>query len=199
MKSIELRYSKDFYHKKKKKRAARFINTKLTNNFIINRGNLRLILAEKLDIAPEKLEFAYEKFGKPYVVFKNQRIPNFFFNLSHDKDLVVYAVANSAVGVDINYITHTRDFDGIVARFFTRAERELYFSCARNKRSKLFYELFACKEACLKACGTGLSGGFDKYQFDLASYNFPPKLLCNTWQLYKLNLGVEDYVGCVAI
>ena len=92
--------------------------------------------------------------GKPYCEGKAH------FNLSHSKSMVVCAVSDCEVGVDIQ--AKTRDHLEIAKRFFTEAE---YESILRSSDpDALFNKLWVMKESYIKAMGTGLSASLSGFE-----------------------------------
>lgn len=57
-------------------------------------GLAREMLAQKLGLAPEQVRFFYGEYGKPLV-------SGAYFNLSHSGDIVLCAVSDVPVGVDV--------------------------------------------------------------------------------------------------
>jgi anti-anti-sigma regulatory factor len=82
-------------------RAARFIFERDRQRFIVARARLRELLASRLGVAPQAVEFAYGPHGKPVLAgrFASAALR---FNLSHSEDLAVYAFAERReVGIDV--------------------------------------------------------------------------------------------------
>ena len=91
---------------------------------------------------------------KPFVELPDGSNP-LEFNLSHCKEWIAFIVARHPVGIDIE---GHRDFDsikGVAEMVFTENENDKIFATA-DTRIPLFYHHWSCKEAFLKACGTGL-------------------------------------------
>ena len=120
-------------------------------SFIISRGILRCLLRKYLEHDPQDIEIIYGLWGKPYLV-ENP----LYFNLSHSKDHVLYALTNHyEVGVDIEYINEAFDSEDMVLNLLSPQELGYWKSISPEKKSNLFFKLWACKEAFLKASGKG--------------------------------------------
>ena len=139
-------------------RMLRFATPKLQDYFALTRGHLRLTLGKLLNADPEKLEFIYNEFGKPFL--KNHSLQ---FNLAHSKDYCVIATSHTLVGVDIEYCenTHKPHLD-IAKRFFT--QREFQAIETAQDPELLFFHIWTQKEAFLKAIGKGISFGLDQFE-----------------------------------
>lgn len=102
-------------------------------------------------VAPQEWRFAHGKYGKPAVV---QQLP-YCFNLSHSGSAVALAVAAAEVGVDIERCRSMPHLEGLARLMFHPDEqRWLWAGSAVEMR---FFRLWTCKEALLKAAGTGFS------------------------------------------
>ena len=78
----------------------------------------------------------------------------FHFSLSHVSSLSVAALADSPVGIDVEWSDSSRDTSGIAARFFTPDEQE---QISRSNDPVLtFLSLWTKKEAFAKLTGEGL-------------------------------------------
>ncbi|MCQ2071246.1 MAG: 4'-phosphopantetheinyl transferase superfamily protein [archaeon] len=85
-------------------------------------------------------------FGKPLM-----RDDTVQFNISHSGNLVVCAVSDRPVGVDVQTIEEFDD--GLLAHILTPSEREIF---DKNRSNTLFTDIWASKESYVKAVGTGL-------------------------------------------
>ncbi|MCC5468315.1 4'-phosphopantetheinyl transferase superfamily protein [Pelosinus sp. Bkl1] len=103
---------------------------------------------KKKDIVIKK-----NKYGKPFL----QYYPEFQFNISHSEELIVCAINNSQVGIDVEKV---KDVDGIklTKRFFSNEEYE------EIRQEKIgFFELWTLKESYIKAIGKGLFLPLDSF------------------------------------
>ena len=91
--------------------------------------------------------------GKPYL----KDYPNLFFNLSHTDNLILIAIANSPIGVDVEKNERNADKEAIIKHFFSEKEQQSFFSQPEEQRQLAFVKGWTRKEAILKATGEGLS------------------------------------------
>lgn len=94
--------------------------------------------------------------GKP-------QIDNFYFNLSHSKDMVVCAVSERAVGCDIECIGEMRE--GIAERYFTPNEIIHLNQYKNEEKRDEFYRLWTMKESYMKMTGEGMSLALNRFEF----------------------------------
>ena len=131
-------------------RAAKFIKPGDTDGFILGRGLLRRILAKCLNTKPSALQFTRNKQGKPFLVDGALE-----FNVSHSRDRLLIAVtAGRAVGVDIEFRRSGLNMESIAKRWFAPAEQK-FFQSLENPADG-FFEIWAKKEAYVKALGLGI-------------------------------------------
>lgn len=96
----------------------------------------------------ERLEFGYEKNGKPYLI----GYPEIHFNLSHTKDVCACVISDHPVGIDVERILHQ---DEEVMRR-TMNEEEMAEIDGSNNPEATFIRLWTMKESLLKLTGEGL-------------------------------------------
>lgn len=142
-------------------RAARFVRPVDRRRFVVAHALLRRTLADYTGVAPADLVIEArpclqcgEPHGKPGLVG-----PGPEFNLTHSAGVVAVAVApDRPVGLDVQEMREL-DHRGLSRRFFSPAERadiEAHGDAAGLER---FHQLWARKEAVLKATGEGITGG----------------------------------------
>lgn len=137
-------------------RAARFKVADARRQFVITRGALRLLLARHLGRPAQALRFAQGPHGKPFVV-ADRAPPPIEFNVSHSAGRGLIAIARAAVGVDIEFLGREADLDLVAKGVLTAAEQAALRRKAGGERALLFYRLWTCKEALIKAIGTGFA------------------------------------------
>lgn len=119
----------------------------------------RKAIAEWCGIAPESITFGIKEYGKPYA--KDLAVE---FNISHSGDMVVCAVDNKPVGIDIEQI---RPIDLTIAKRICTDEELLYlfghtpteqdFTHTTDMETLThFFELWTAKEAYGKYVGNGV-------------------------------------------
>lgn len=144
-----------------KNKINRFKNRMDAENFLIARVMRRKLIASLIGIAPKKLIFGTNKYGRPFLKFP--RIKNFDFNLSHSEDYIVLAIADCPIGIDIEKI---KPLDiKIAIDYFTEQELK-YLDSYPVKRLERFHELWVLKESFIKAIGRGLSFPLKKINFE---------------------------------
>jgi len=164
-------------------RAERFRHTLDRDRFIVRRGLLRRLLAERLSLEPARVPLEPGPAGKPGLsaadvyragVSPGQLPPR--FNLARSGGLALYAflptengadvtgpaaTGGPAIGVDLERIDTARrtlaDLRRIADRF-AREETRCLQSLPDDEAAEVFYRLWTCKEACLKCLGTGIGG-----------------------------------------
>ncbi len=117
--------------------------------------------------------------NKPY--FKDY--PDIRFSISHSGDLVVLAMTDTEIGIDIEEIKE-RNYQPIVSRQFTEGER------AEVNDLNGFLSVWTRKEAYLKLTGEGLSG--------LSGSDVSKEIFLNGKKLIFTPLDVFDgYIGSI--
>lgn len=161
-----------------RERAERFRFEHLRRAFLLAHGCLRMLLGRYLrtagDAAGTEIRFEYGVYGKPRVGSPNT---NLRFNLSHSKDLAVFAFAMGSeapgaeaeceLGVDVEAIRPLPDMKELAARFFSREEAEDLSSVAPALRGEAFFAAWTRKEAYIKAVGAGLQIPLDGFRVTL--------------------------------
>lgn len=134
-------------------RANRFRFPQHRQRFVIARGMLRQILSQYTGILPQDIHFSYGEKGKPYL---QDTIFNLQFNVSHSGDVAVYALTTEAeIGIDIQKIEEKFE-EGIAERYFSKEEYAELQTLNESERLLGFYQLWAYKEALIKAAGAGI-------------------------------------------
>lgn len=167
---------------------------------IISRGLLRKKLGSYLESDPAHISFTYNEYGKPYLN-ANTHKGELKFNVSHSKDIVVYAVTlNREIGIDVEYLKEVSKADKIVERFFSEEEKKFYNSQSEDRKKWAFFTLWTRKEAYSKAMGRGI--GLPSKDFDLdltADYdqNRPVSWGRSKWTLYSIDID-SGYLAALA-
>lgn len=105
---------------------------------------LSKILKENYNI--DKYELIYNEYGKPFL--KDNKL---FFNISHDNNLVVIAISDKNIGIDIEYLTYNRF---VLKKCFN--EKEQHKVNDKVNKEKEFTKIWVMKEAYVKMKGTGI-------------------------------------------
>lgn len=148
-------------------RAGRYAFERDWRRFVVARGRLRELLAERLDTRPELVELTYGKRGKPALASPLSH-GALHFNVAHSGELAVYAFSKSGeVGVDVEALRTLPDADEVAARFFSPREREAYRALDPCHKRMGFFNCWTRKEAFLKALGDGLYHPLDSFDVSL--------------------------------
>lgn len=185
-----------------KERADRFKFQEHRNHFITARGILRTLLSKYLSLQPTDFTFNYGEQGKPTL----RQFPQLQFNVSHSKSYAIFAFAkNEPIGVDLEYIDPSIDFEVIAPRFFTKNETTTLLDLPANRRPAVFFNCWTRKEAFIKAKGGGLSIPLDQFEVTLLE-NEQSELLSIDWEPEEVKLWSmfsfipeKDMVGALAI
>jgi 4'-phosphopantetheinyl transferase len=145
------------------KRIDSIVVEKHRQRVIRSRVVLRLLLANYLSIFPNEVLLEYETLGKPYLHPDHQS--DLQFNLSHSDDYWICAVTRRyEIGVDVQMRKSKVDFQGIADRYYSASEKTNLQELTVSQRVRCFFDVWARKEAFLKASGQGLSFGLDKIE-----------------------------------
>lgn len=142
---------------KEQAKAARFHREADRQSSIAARGALRTLLSSYIGVSAKEIQFHYSENGKPHVSDSD-----IGFNVSHSADWVVLAFGrNRNIGVDIEQIKQEMDVEGVAHRFF--APEEVAFIERAADKHTAFFQLWARKEAYVKACGSTLFTELGKF------------------------------------
>jgi len=142
------------------------------NRYIAARAILRELLGWYLNKNPATVCLRNNEQGKPMLVPPEN--VNLHFNLSHSEKLAMFAFCKGhQVGIDLEYLQPSRDFEEIVENFFSPGEISTYSSLASHEKLAAFYSFWTLKEAYVKALGTGLWLGLDRFEVSIS----PPDLI----------------------
>lgn len=186
-------------------RAERFRFERDRRRFIGARAHLRQILSRYLTRNAQDICFVYSPHGKPALSFE-QNEGDLRFNLSHSKDWAIYAIAqHREIGVDIEAVRSELDWQNLVERVFSEAEKAFIRQAPQSTRHQLFFQGWTRKEAVLKAMGCGLSCSPEC--IEVASATVPStysvqepwgvKGHCD-WSIYDIKIA-SDYAGALAL
>lgn len=94
--------------------------------------------------------------GKPYI----DNIP-YKFSISYSDNVLVIAIADSDIGVDIEKMDCRKSNKLIVEKFFAENEKDYVRQKVNSRQS--FFEIWTKKEAYVKYLGVGIDKNFKKY------------------------------------
>jgi len=123
--------------------------------FVVGRGVLRSILAGYAGSGPARLDFRYNRWGKPELTAGG----DLRFNLTHSGGLGLCAVARGrAVGVDVERVRERYGQERIAERFFSERQRRELRELPAAARPEAFCRLWTRLEAYQKAKGESIFG-----------------------------------------
>lgn len=142
----------------------RLRNPKHRSRAISMRIQLRQLLSVYLNVKPVDVLFQYAEFGKPSIV--NSPLS---FNVSHCGDLALVAVSlTEDLGVDVEQWRTLDNIEGLVQRNFSAEEKNEWLGISKENKNRVFFNIWTCKEAFIKATGRGLGMGVNRMTFSLA-------------------------------
>lgn len=145
-----------------RERAARFRFDRDRARWLLSHVATRAILGAELGVAPAEIRYAFGPKGKPSLAWPAR--PRVEFNLSDSGDLALLAVSRGApVGVDVEFIKPMPELAAIAASHFAAEERAELLALPETEQLAAFYRIWTRKEAYIKAVGSGLSHGLDRF------------------------------------
>ena len=103
---------------------------------------------------------------------------------------------NSKVGVDIQKIKPIHDISALSSRFFSDNERNELMKLNKNKQKDAFYLIWVRKESFIKAIGTGVAYGRNRFTVPLYKKEnkniITPDFDNKKWHCYDL-MELENY------
>lgn len=143
-------------------RSVQFIVPLERRRFILTRIVLRHVLAGYHGLAASDIPLAREASGRPYV--EGAERP--FFSLSHSADVALIAVADVAVGVDVERVRPVARAAEIARRIMHPETVALLESLPPSQFERSFLDAWTQREAHVKAVGGGLFRTPDVLPFD---------------------------------
>ncbi len=142
-------------------RADRFVYDHHRRRYTVAQAHLRRVLADLTGDDPAAIRFRYGEHGKPFLAGGP------VFNQSHSSERVMIAVATEGrLGIDIEKRRTVRLMSEIARKNFASAEAELFRRTPGPDRQHVFFRLWTCKEAFLKALGVGLTEPLRSFSVD---------------------------------
>ncbi len=177
-------------------RAGRFRGAMLHDRYCAGRCALRVILSRYLSTTPKSIEFTYNEHGKPLLGAAIE------FNLSNAGNRMLLGITHGRMlGVDLETRGRHTESEGIAKRFFSPHEVEQFLAFPAEERGAAFLRCWVRKEAYVKAIGTGIGGGLQKFAVSLADSAVTSLLWPGDeagWTFYDVDMG-PDFVASVAL
>lgn len=136
-----------------RERAAKYVIPWVRNQFVVGRYLLRQVLAHSLHATPKEIELTTRNDGKPVLADPSIGL---HFNVSHSGGWAAIALARRPVGVDLEAVREITNERDLVDRFFAPDECKQYRSLPDDVKRAGFLRGWTCKEAVLKAVGSGM-------------------------------------------
>jgi 4'-phosphopantetheinyl transferase len=186
-------------------RANRFRFRADERRFIIGRSALRIILSRYAGMAPNKITFLYNAYGKPELP-NHPLTPAIHFNISHSGELALIGIChNRRLGIDIEWLDRAVRIQTIADRYFSPEESEAIRSLPPEQQRLAFFRCWTAKEAYLKALGVGLYGSLNNLRTSICNDNTVSiRRFANSnrengsWTLKPLDVG-KNYVATLAL
>ncbi len=139
----------------KKAAVVKLKRAETANQRIVADALARNALSEIGGIPADKIIFSTNEFGKPYA-----ENVDLYFSVSHSEDVVICAVSERPVGIDVEKIRVVRF--KTAERFATAQELEYI-----GENAERFFEIWTLKEAYFKCIGTGLDANIKNVSFKI--------------------------------
>lgn len=172
-------------------------------HFVLCRAALRSILCSYLDCSNSRLTFPVTEFQKP-LAFVGDEVAAISFNVSHSGEHGLIAISLSGrVGVDVEEVAPKRHLQSLIESVMGPDEQRELAQLAESRKLRQFFRLWTCKEALIKALGTGFSTDISGFQVPAnmragdssAIFRFP-HLPQDAWQLE--DISSEAFVAALA-
>ena len=134
--------------------------------------------------------FKTGKYGKAYI--SNHK--NTYFNLSHSGKMVLCAISDMEVGVDVEYIDPTIDLN-IAKHYFYNSEYESIMN-AENQADE-FFKYWVLKESYMKYTGLGMNLNLDSFEIiiddKIKLKNGNENLKFNLFNIKDYKIGIASH------
>jgi len=175
-------------------KAARFVHAKDRASFLTRRTALRILLSRYTDIPASEVEFIAGKNKKPELRSDSDKIR---FNVSHSGELILIAISDTEIGVDIERIESGFNYSDILKHAFSEQEINRIDEASDNRG--MFFKLWTRKEALCKASSKGLDDELKEIPCLDGWHQINEELigLKGSWQLKSFNVN-NEYIGSIA-
>ena len=132
--------------------------------FTLCRAALRAILCKVLGCQNADLSFNEGAYGKPFAEV-NRRPAAISFSVSHSgqRGLIAHA-PTGRLGVDVEQVVPKRHLNSLIEAVMGADEQRELGAMEEQDRLHQFFRLWTCKEALVKALGTGFSTDISGFQ-----------------------------------
>ncbi len=136
-------------------------------------GYLLYMAVEKEGLLYDKLEFATEANGKPFL----KSYPDVSFSLSHAGEYAVCLISNRSVGIDIETKNKpifkevkAEKIETLARKIFSEVEWKQFKNVTKEQEVELFLQIWTRKESYSKADGKGIRMELSTIQTDTKEY-----------------------------
>lgn len=164
-------------------------------------SRVRTALSAYTGLPDTSFELAREAKGKPYVVDSDLA-----FSVSHSGEWMAIAVGrNCRLGIDLECLTRkVYNRDKLVSRFFSTQEQAVYNALEDAEKQLGFFRAWCRKEAVVKAMGSGISYGLDRFDVSMSEHAELLEIRDETesvesWKLYNLTGLPDGFIGALAV
>lgn len=145
-----------------RERAERYRHAEDRNRFIMGRAVLRLIASAAEGTAAPEVAIRPSRYGRPEMEGSTLSV-----NVSHSGAWVLVAAGDAlSVGVDVEQRSPDVDVDGVSEAVFSEWERETLLQYPHSEQVEYFFDIWARKEACIKADGRGIQFGLQRFDVE---------------------------------
>ena len=134
--------------------------------------------------------FKTGKYGKAYI----SNFENIYFNLSHSSKIVLCAISDKEVGVDVEYIDPAIDLN-IAKNYFYNSEYESIMKS--NEPSAEFFKYWVLKESYMKYTGLGMNLELDSFEIIIKDRirlkNDDENLRFNLLDINQYKIGISSH------
>lgn len=176
-----------------KRKAGRFAYDIDSFLYSVRHNLLRIILGRYLKYNPIDLKFNSNHYQKPHIFSPKTTIE---YNISISSNRFVAAFCHRhSIGVDVEIIRNLKGLNQMLSEYFTIHEADWIFNHPENKIETAFFNIWAQKEALVKAIGKGLD--IELNRFNVLS-NKPFVYGNNEWHITPLTL-FDDCSAALAV
>jgi len=164
-------------------RANRYYFERDRNRFITSRGALRILLGKYLKKNPTDIEFTITVNKKPSL---KEPLNSLYYNTSHSENYILFAFANSEIGIDVEKVDTCFDWNDILQSGFSKDEIVWVQQSKSPKDS--FYLLWTRKEALAKAIGKGLQDNLSIFPSLDGTHHLNQFEFSNSWEIRSFKI-----------
>ncbi len=125
--------------------------------YLLSRILLRKIISQYCNCASQSIDFKVNQYGKPALATPFLQNQALFFSMSHSHDLLLIGFSTAqAIGVDIEQINLSFDWESVADFFLSKQERQYLQALPFPQQTIGHYAYWTLKEAVVKCLGVGL-------------------------------------------